>query len=312
MLATGLHALPGVYALLLGSGVSTGAGIPTGWGVVQELVRRLAAATDPDDPGAADRAAEDPEAWWHEHGEGEPLGYSNLLTASAPTSAARRALLAGFFEPSDADAEAGLKVPGTAHRAIANLAKRGLVRVILTTNFDRLIERALEDVGLPPQVLSRPEAIAGLTPLPHAPITVIKLHGDYADLDMRNTVDELIAYPAAWDALLDRILDEYGLLISGWSAEWDKALVAALERGPSRRYPLYWDARSSRGPSALRLLAQHRGVVVPASSADELFRRPARPSRSTGPSRRTSAHHRYGSNEAKAVPARPNASARPA
>lgn len=30
MLATGMHAQPGVYALLLGSGVSTGAGIPTG------------------------------------------------------------------------------------------------------------------------------------------------------------------------------------------------------------------------------------------------------------------------------------------
>ena len=30
MLATGLHAKPGVYAVLLGSGVSTGADIPTG------------------------------------------------------------------------------------------------------------------------------------------------------------------------------------------------------------------------------------------------------------------------------------------
>jgi hypothetical protein len=31
MLATSVHAQPGVYALLLGSGVSTGAGILTGW-----------------------------------------------------------------------------------------------------------------------------------------------------------------------------------------------------------------------------------------------------------------------------------------
>ncbi len=38
MLATGMHGQPGVYALLIGSGVSTGAGIPTGWGVVTELV----------------------------------------------------------------------------------------------------------------------------------------------------------------------------------------------------------------------------------------------------------------------------------
>jgi hypothetical protein len=269
MLATGVHTQPGVCALLLGSGVSTGAGIPTGWGVVQELIRRLAAATEPESEDAADRAAQDPEAWWNEHGDGNALGYSNLLAAVAPTPAARRALLAGFFEPSGVDAE--LKVPGPAHRAIANLAKRGLIRVILTTNFDRLIERALEDAGVPPQVASRPAAVAGLTPLPHASVTVIKLHGDYADLDMRNTLDELIAYPPAWDALLDRIFDEYGLLISGWSADWDKALVTAMERSPSRRYPLYWDSRSSGGEAAGRLLAQLRGIVVPALYADELF-----------------------------------------
>ena len=64
MLATGLHAKPGVYAVLLGSGVSTGAGIPTGWGVVQQLVRRAAAALDPGDDGAAEAAEADPEAWW--------------------------------------------------------------------------------------------------------------------------------------------------------------------------------------------------------------------------------------------------------
>lgn len=101
MLATGIHAKPGVYALLLGSGVSTGAGIPTGWGVVQELVRRAAAAHDPDDAGAADAAAADPDAWWDSNGDGQPLGYSNLLAALAPTPAARQALLAGFFEPGE-------------------------------------------------------------------------------------------------------------------------------------------------------------------------------------------------------------------
>jgi hypothetical protein len=271
MLATSLHSQPGVYALLLGSGVSTGAGIPTGWGVVKELVRRAAAASAPDDPAAAEQAAGDPEAWWAANGDGEPLGYSNLLAALAPTPGARRGLLAAFFEPSEQDAEEGLKVPGPAHRAIAELVKRGFIRVILTTNFDRLLERALEDAGVPPQVVSRPEAVAGLTPLPHAAVTVVKLHGDYAELDMRNTVEELDVYPPEWETLLTRITDEYGLLISGWSADWDTALVRGLEGVRQRRYPLFWDARSSNGSAAKRLLTQHGGVVVPASSADDLF-----------------------------------------
>ena len=111
LLATGIHAKPGVYAFLLGSGVSTGAGIPTGWGIVQELVRRAAAAHSPGDPGAADAAGADPEAWWSAHGDGQPLGYSNLLAALAPKPAARQHLLAGFFEPGEQDTEAGSKVP---------------------------------------------------------------------------------------------------------------------------------------------------------------------------------------------------------
>src|SRR4051794_39666867 len=89
VLATSIHSQPGVYALLLGSGVSTGAGIPTGWGVVRELLRLAAAATTPDDPDAPDLASADPEAWWAEHGDGQPLGYSNLLAALAPTPSAR-------------------------------------------------------------------------------------------------------------------------------------------------------------------------------------------------------------------------------
>ncbi|ULR48393.1 hypothetical protein [Streptomyces deccanensis] len=82
-LATSMHASPGVYALLLGSGVSTGAGVKTGWGIVQDLVRRAAAAQDADNLSASDGAARDPEAWWREHCDGE-LGYSDLLGMLAP------------------------------------------------------------------------------------------------------------------------------------------------------------------------------------------------------------------------------------
>ena len=140
--------------------------------------------------------------------------------------AARRGLPAGFFEPSEEELDAGLKVPGPAHHAVAALVKRGFVRVIITTNFDRLTEQALEEAGVPPQVVSLPEAVDGMAPLSHAKATVVKLNGDYADLQARNTAEELSDYPPAWKALLHRVFDEYGLVISGWSADLD--LGAAL------------------------------------------------------------------------------------
>lgn len=270
MLATAMHSQPGVYAVLLGSGVSTGAGIPTGWGVVKHLVRCVAAASSPEDGDALRQAEDDPEAWWRDHGKGD-LGYSTLLEALAPTAATRQGILAGFFEPSEQDREEGIKVPSKAHEALAQLVKRGTVKVILTTNFDRLTEQALEAAGVSPQVISHPSAVTGMAPLAHASATVVKLHGDYLDLGSRNTPQELEDYPGEWNRLLDQVFDEYGLLVSGWSADWDTALVAALERAPSRRYPLYWDSRSSKGEPAQRLLKARRGQVIGVANADELF-----------------------------------------
>lgn len=267
MVATSMHAQPGVYALLLGSGVSTGAGMPTGWGIVSDLVCKVAAQ----EAGATvESAREDPEAWWLEHHE-ESLGYSTLLESLAPTAAARQGILEGYFEPSEGEREAGEKSPSAAHKAIARLVKKGYIKVIVTTNFDRLIERALEAEGVAPQVISRPEAIQGMQPLPHASATVIKLHGDYKDLNSLNTPSELGDYPLQWKSLIERILDEYGLIISGWSADWDTALVAQIESNQNRRYPLYWDSRSSKGDNARRLMNLRAGFTVPASGADELF-----------------------------------------
>lgn len=273
VLASSVQAQPGVYALLLGSGVSRAAEIPTGWDIVRSLVRRAAAAADPTDPDAPEHAVAEPEAWWAHNGDGEALGYSNLIASLGVTAASRRDLVAGFFEPTDEERETGAKQPTDAHRAIAKLVRQGYVRVIVTTNFDRLMERALEDESVAPTVISRPEAYTSAAPLAHAAVTIIKLHGDYADLDMKNTLDELDQYPPEWEALLDRLNEEYGLIIAGWSADWDRALVRSLEHKASRRYPLFWDSRSGKGERATALRETLSGVSVPAASADALFTR---------------------------------------
>lgn len=198
-------------------------------------------------------------------------GYSQILESLAPTSsAARQGYLEQYFVASEDDREAGRKRPTAAHLAIAELVRDGWIRVILTTNFDRLMEQALESAGVAFQVVQRPGDVAGMKPLTHAKATVIKLHGDWTDLESRNTIDELSEYPDEWVGLLTRVFNENGLLVSGWSAEWDKALVRVLAATP-RRYPLYWDSRSSTKADARSLLEQHGGHVIETPSADELF-----------------------------------------
>ena len=109
------------------------------------------------------------------------------------------------------------------------------------------MENALRERGIEPTVVSSVDALTGAEPITHSTCYVLKLHGDYKDARILNTESELSGYPAPYDALLDRILDEHGLIISGWSGEWDHALRAAFLRAPNRRYSMFWAARGTPG-----------------------------------------------------------------
>jgi SIR2-like domain len=262
-IAFSVHSNPGGYALLLGSGVSRAAGVPTGWEVVTDLIENVAKLEGEDTAG-------DPGAWFRARYSAEP-SYSALLAELAAEPAERNRLLRAYFEPTEEEREEGLKVPTEAHRAIARLAQAGYVRVIVTTNFDRLLELALTEVGVVPTVLATPDAVEGALPLAHTNCTIVKVHGDYLDARIRNTPDELAHYDKRIDSLLDRIFDEYGLIVCGWSAEWDAALRDAISRSPTRRFTTYWTARGKLGPEARLLLENRSGVQVPIKDANSFF-----------------------------------------
>jgi hypothetical protein len=253
----------GVYAVLLGSGVSRSAGIPTGWEITMELVKRWGIAS-----GAGEQ-----EDWlaWYVGQTGEQPNYSTLLERLATTQTERRAIIQGFLEPNENELEDGLKLPTPAHRAIAAMVKAGHVRVIITTNFDRLMENALRDVGVEPTVVGSEDTLAGAEPLTHASCYILKIHGDYKDARILNTDGELGKYPPAFNTLLDRIIDEFGLIVAGWSGEWDHALRAAFLRAPSRRYPTYWLSRGKLSERGQELITQRRANVVTGLDADTFF-----------------------------------------
>jgi hypothetical protein len=262
-LAFSMFENPGVYAVLLGSGVSRSAGIPTGWEITLELVRRAGIAA-----GAGEQ--DDWHRWYVEQREQQP-NYSTLLEELASTPKERQAIIESFLKPSEDEREQGLKLPTPAHRAIAELAKTGHVRVIITTNFDRLMENALRDVGIEPTVVSSADGFAGAEPLTHTDCYILKLHGDFKDARILNTDSELSEYPQVFDGLLDRIFDEFGLIVAGWSGEWDRALRAAILRAPNRRYSSYWLTRGKLSERAQELVFHRKANTVIAPDADTFF-----------------------------------------
>jgi SIR2-like domain len=262
-LSISMQSMPGTFALLLGSGISSASGIPTGYHVTLDLIHRLAAAS-------GETCEDDPETWFQSK-FGQAPSYSTLLRQLAPRPAERSAILRQYFEPSESERQADLKRATPAHRAIADLVAGGYITVIMTTNFDRLMEEALEDKGIRPVIVSTVESARGAPPMHHNTCTVTKLHGDYLDENIKNTDEELATYPRIINRLLDRVLDEYGLIVCGWSAAHDAALRRAFERCQNQRYSTYWTSKSEPGIFERRLIDLRRAVPVPIADADSFF-----------------------------------------
>ncbi|MEO9385319.1 SIR2 family protein [Chromobacterium phragmitis] len=262
-LAFSLYENKGVYAVMIGSGISRTASIPTGWEITLDLVRRIGLAQGEEE--------QDDWAQWYREKTGKEPNYSDLLADIAISPEERRSILHSYIEPTEQEAQDGLKVPTAAHLAIADLVKSGHVRVIITTNFDRLMENALREKGVEPTVISSVDALAGAEPLTHSRCYLLKIHGDYKDARILNTDEELSAYPKEYGVLLNRIFDEHGLIVCGWSGEWDHALRAAILRVPARRYPVFWASRGRVGDGAKELINHRRAIEIQIDGADEFF-----------------------------------------
>lgn len=263
-LALSLSTNPGRYALLLGSGLSTQAKVLTGWGITLDLISRIATA-DGQDP------MPDPESWYL-HKFGKEPNYSELLQAVGKTQTERMTLLKKYFEPDQEEREKGIKLPTKSHRSIAQLVKSKYIRVILTTNFDRLLETALQNEGIVPDVISTDDQLHGSIPYTHSQCYLVKLHGDYLDTRIRNTEKELTNYSKSLNTLVRRLLDDHGLIICGWSGHWDIALRKAIESSTSRRFATYWMAHRGKVDAIAKQLIDNREAThISIDGADEAF-----------------------------------------
>lgn len=249
------------YALLLGSGVSRSAEILTGEQIVDDLISQISAAIGEPISG-------NPRTWYSQRFGKQP-GYDSLLESLGKTKLDRRAILRDKFEPTSDEREQGIKAPTMAHRAIAWLVKHRYVRIILTTNFDRLLESALEAEGIPPVVISTESQAENREPIQHYDVLIVKLHGDYLDEHTRNTPEELANYSPSMQQLMEQVISEYGLVICGWSGETDVALRDSLAN--HKRYAIYWSTYGTVSDEVVSLLESANVQRIHGLTSDEFF-----------------------------------------
>ena len=87
-LAFSVYESKGVFAILLGSGLSRSAAIPTGWEITLDLVRRVARVQGVEEQ-------RDWAAWYREKAGKEP-SYSELLEELASSPEERRSILHSY------------------------------------------------------------------------------------------------------------------------------------------------------------------------------------------------------------------------
>ncbi len=266
-LAFSLASNPGAYAVLAGAGISKGAGLPSARDIEVDLVRKIArrdeAAIVIDDSNAER---------WYEENYGKQLTYSSVIEDVAPLPHERQALLHRYFESAGDEDQASVPIPpSAAHRAIAQLVELGIIRVVVTTNFDRLFEQALTERGIQPTIVATEADAQGLGPLRLVQACIVHLHGDYLNpTSMLNTAAELNGYGEHMGALLRYVFVDYGLVVAGWSCRHESALREAATAFCTKRFTMGWVEPGPITDAAGQLISAHPAVIFE-TTADDAF-----------------------------------------
>ncbi|BBL69063.1 SIR2 family protein [Methanoculleus chikugoensis] len=265
--AYAMQASPKRYALLLGAGISVAAALPTASDVSGNMILAVAEGR-----GEKVERGENNEVClaWFEEAFGEPATFQHLMKELGISEANRKDGLKKFIYRTDVNGGPAPGTPTEAHRVIARLVKSGRISLIITTNFDTLMEEALKAETVPYEVITEESDVRQMSVFPDR-CRVLKVNGDFERGTLRITPEDLREYPPAMEDYLRRIFGEYGLVTCGWSGNYDTHLVEILcATDTPRRYPVFWCRRNGGSdPSEVCKSLLPNGIDI--DNADEFF-----------------------------------------
>lgn len=177
--------------------------------------------------------------------------YSSAFELCLPDPSARKALLQELVEG---------KSPGFAQRVFGGLLVAAACDLVVTTNFDRLIDRGFAEAQRAGTDLSadlnRELNVAGLDSTARATTAlqnrqwplVLNLHGDFREKALKNTDLELQTQDAALRQFVVDASRQFGLVVSGYSGRDDSVmemLSEATKVPDGWPFGIWWLTRSS-------------------------------------------------------------------
>jgi hypothetical protein len=240
---------------LLGAGASAASGIPTADNLIWQFKRSIfctqqRASIRLLDDLSSHAVRHQLDRYFVEVGSfpkpGSPEEYAAFFEAAYPDANDRRTILEEYFR--------GAR-PSYGHIALAALMRMSKVRILWTVNFDRLVEDAAAKIlgstaDLAVTALGNSAEILRILNEGRWPL-LVKMHGDFQSVRLKNTTDELRLQDSQLRHGLIESCRRNGLMVVGYSGRDDSildALQQAMERKGAFPAGLFWFHRPDSEP----------------------------------------------------------------
>lgn len=248
------------FVLFCGAGISKDAGIPIADDIRADMLRKVYEQDKKKKPSSEGEI----EKWLAENEDIKSLDYSKCLGSLFPGLEQRRTYLNKFFEG---------KTPGKVHKLTAQLVKLGVFRFVITTNFDNLIEKALDEEGLRDRysvISTDDQAMHSDTWDKVEVCRIYKIHGDKDQGIIRNIDKELSELGEHMQKDFQEIIDRHGVLVLGYSGS-DVGVMKCFESREHLKYPIYWQYKNEPNDDVKKIIKNQDGKIIKADSAGDFL-----------------------------------------
>ncbi len=248
------------FILFCGAGISKDAGVPSGQDILIDTLTKIYQQEQKKEKFSKEEVVK----WYQKNKSLKDMSYSEMLDLVYPGMEQKRLYLNSFFEG---------KQPGETHETIAKMIGAGLIRLIITTNFDNLIEKALDMEGFSDRysVIATNDQAKNSDTWDKVEICrIYKIHGDKDQGPIRNSPVELEKLDEYIERDFQELINRHGVLVLGYSGE-DEGVIRCFERREHYRYPIYWQYRGDVNKRVKNLILNQDGVLMRYDRASELL-----------------------------------------